>query len=100
MPAYRFTWDSFDDVTVRALAEGYGFEGAPAHGDARRYLAHRVKRPTPEFVGDNKDVLARVWVLQYAGAAQVVARLIDEGVGPMSRPRTPAGYRDYIEATR
>jgi superfamily II DNA or RNA helicase len=100
MPAYRFSWDSFDDATVRALAEGYGFEGPPAHGDARRYLTYRVKRPTPDFVGDNKDVLARVWVPQYAGAAQLVARLIDEGVGPMSRPRTPAGYRDYIESTR
>jgi hypothetical protein len=59
-----------------------------------------VKRPTPEFVGDNKHVLARVWVPQYAGASQLVARLVDEGVGPMSRPRTPAGYRDYIESTR
>jgi superfamily II DNA or RNA helicase len=100
MPAYRFSWDSFDDKTVRALAQAYGFEGPPAHGDARRYLASRVKRPTPEFVGDNKDILARAWVPEYAGAAQLVARLIDEGVGPMSRPRTPAGYRDYIEATR
>ncbi len=99
MPAYRFTWDAFDDATVRALATELGFDGTTA-GPARAHLAQRVKRPSPEFVGEFKDVLAETWLLQYTGAAHVVARLVDQGVGPMSRPRSQRGYVDYVRSTR
>ncbi|MBK6512860.1 MAG: hypothetical protein IPG04_01760 [Polyangiaceae bacterium] len=27
MPKYRFSWNAFDDRTVRALAEAYGYSG-------------------------------------------------------------------------
>src|ERR1700683_3502475 len=100
MPAYRFSWEPFDDKTIRALARTCGYDARPDQGGARDYLAHRVRRPTPEFVGENRNVLARVWLPQYAGAAQIVDRLVDEGCGPMLRPRTPAGYSDYVLSTR
>ena len=91
MPAYRFSWDAFDEGTVRVLARELGLREA-ALSDARAFLGQRVKRPSPDFVGLYKDVLVRSWLPQYAGASQLVARLVDEGLGPMSRPRSQGGY--------
>lgn len=98
MPAYRFSWNAFDDSTVRALAEEVGFEGP--RDAARVWLEGRVKRPTPEFVGEVKDALVRTWLPQYPGAEQIVDRLIDAGVGPLGNPRSQQGYVKYIEACR
>ena len=100
MPAYKFTWDHFDDQTVKALAEAEGYE--PRHHDlsARDYLAVRVKRPTDTFVYNHRDVLVRYWLPQYPGLKLIVDRLIDAGVGPMGSPRSTSGYLQYISGTR
>lgn len=60
MPSYRFTWDHFEHSTVLALAEAIGFE-ASRHGDARAFLAERVKRPNERFVREQRDVLVHHW---------------------------------------
>ena len=98
MPAYRFSWDAFDDRTVFALADAMGYDG-PTDG-ARVWLADAVKRPTPELVAETKDVLAKSWLPEYAGAAHIVERLIDAGVGPMRNPRSQQGYARYIADCR
>ena len=100
MPAYRFTWDHFDDGAVGALAAAIGHDPA-AHGeDARAFLAARVKRPTHAFVREHKDVLVRYWLSGYAGAKHIVEHLLDAGVGPMGSPRSQSGYVRYVDKTR
>lgn len=99
MPAYRFTWDHFSDETVLALADACGFD--PDSGvSARAFLSKNFKRPNENFVQVTKDALARYWIPGYAGAKQIVDRLVDGGIGPMSNPRTASGYASYIEKTR
>ncbi|MFV8752861.1 DEAD/DEAH box helicase [Nannocystaceae bacterium ST9] len=99
MPAYRFTWDHFSDTTVKALADAVGYTQKPGIGP-RDFLASRVKRPNEEFVRQTKDVLVRHWLPSYAGAKQIVDRLLDAGVGPMGNPRSASGYAQYIAKTR
>lgn len=98
MPAYRFSWDAFEDGTVRALARAAGFQGPV--GDAREWLGKAVKRPTPEFTGAMKDALTDHWIPTYAGASEIVDRLIDAGVGPMGNPRSARGFAQYIRDCR
>lgn len=100
MPAYRFTWDHFSDDVVRALADAIGYEPGRQELSHRAFLAKHVKRPDEAFVRDTKDVLARHWIPGYAGAKEIVERLLDAGVGPMGNPRSTSGYATYIEKTR
>ncbi len=99
MPAYRFSWDPFDDGTVRALAEVVGYEG-PDDGAPREYLARRVKRPTPELIREAGDALCRTWLLDYSGTKHIVERLRDANIGPGSRPRTQRGYVGFLRDAR
>ena len=62
MPAYRFTWEHFEDRTVAALAGALGFDPAHHGGDARLFLHQRKKRPDDSFVREHKDVLVRDWL--------------------------------------
>lgn len=80
MPAYRFSWEAFDDDTVLALARNEGFEGAIA--GARAWLGQSVKRPNDDFVRRNKDVIARVWLPKYPGAVDMVSLLQYYDIGP------------------
>ena len=98
MPSYRFSWDTFNDRTVLHLANEIGFDGPAA--EARKWLSTKVKRPTPEFVGETKEVLQRAWLPEYAGAKEIVDRLLDIGIGPMGRPRSQRGYVGYIKKCR
>lgn len=97
MPAYRFSWDAFDDRTVSSLATELGFAGSDG---ARAWLADRVKRPTPDFVGEVKDILVATWLPEYAGAGHIVDRLLDAGVGSMRNARSQNGYVKYIAECR
>ncbi len=100
MPAYRFTWDHFDQSTVDALAEATGHDPERHGEDTRAFLAARVKRPTPRFVREHKDVLVHHWLPTYKGARTIVDRLLDAGVGPMGSPRSQNGYVRYVDKTR
>ena len=100
MPAYRFSWDAFDDRSVTALAVHLGYDPSRDTTPARAYLAQRVKRPTPEFVGDWRDVLVNTWLPEYRGLDLLVERLIEQGLGPGRRPRTVSGRLDYVRSTR
>jgi superfamily II DNA or RNA helicase len=98
MPAYRFSWNAFDDATVTALAEAIGFRGG-ATADARAWLAERVARPNDDFVRKTKDVIERHWLPKYP-AGSIVERLLEAGIGPMGRPRTAAEHVAYIRRCR
>lgn len=102
MPAYRFSWDAFDDDTVRELARARGHVGE-AHA-AREWLSQHAKRPDEEFVRETKDVLARVWLPRYAGATQLADHLIEWRIGPLGRPPSTlaegAAYVDRCRNTR
>lgn len=98
MPSYRFSWDTFSDRTILHLAKAIGFDGHDE--DARTWLSTTVKRPTPEFVGETKEVLQRAWLPDYPGAKEIVDRLLDIGIGPMGRPRSQRGYVGYIKKCR
>jgi hypothetical protein len=100
MPAYRFSWDVFDDRTVAALADAYGHDPRLHTQSARDWLSARVKRPTPEFVREAKDVLVRTWLPTYPGTRYIVDRLIDAGIGPMRQSRSEAGYVNYVRDCR
>lgn len=98
MPSYRFRWDAFSDKTVHALAAAKGFRADPK--EAREWLADRVKRPTPDFVGEMKDVLVRYWLPEYAGTEKIVDYLLDAGIGPLGSPRSQNGYVRYVDECR
>src|SRR5688572_12133861 len=100
MPAYRFSWDAFDDRTVATLAELCGHDSSLPIQSAREWLSERVKRPTPEFVREAKNALVRTWLPTYPGTKLIVHRLISEGIGPMREPSSPAGYVNYIRDCR
>ncbi|MEO7034255.1 MAG: DEAD/DEAH box helicase [Polyangiaceae bacterium] len=100
MPAYRFSWDAFDDRTVTALAVHVGYDPARDQTQARAFLEQRVKRPNSEFVGEVRDLLVNTWLPSYRGLDALVERLIEEGLGPNHRPRTPSGRLDYLRSTR
>lgn len=100
MPAYRFSWDAFDDRSVTALAMQMGYDPAREPRPARAFLAQCVKRPTAEFIGDTRDVLVNTWLPEYRGLDALVERLIEAGLGPGHRPRTANGRLDYIRSTR
>jgi ATP-dependent helicase IRC3 len=96
MPAYRFSWDPFDDRTVAALVAELGFRGPTPR--AREYLTSQVKRPDEEFVRKTKDVIAKVWLPQQVGVgAAIVRELFDLQIGPMGAMPTDAeGCARYV----
>lgn len=100
MPAYRFSWEHFDDRTVYTLAADVGFRGA-AEG-AREYLTSHVSRPNDDFVRKTKDSIAKVWLPQHAGVgAAIVRELFDMHIGPMgAMPEGAEGYASYIARCR
>ncbi len=100
MPAYRFSWDAFDDRTVRALATAIGYDPARHTATAREYLVKRVARPTADFVGDMRDVLVNTWLPEYRGLEAFVDRLIEADLGPGSSPRSTSGYLSFVRHTR
>ncbi|MCA9632069.1 MAG: DEAD/DEAH box helicase [Myxococcales bacterium] len=83
---------------MRDIAIWMGYEGP--EGGSRAWLSEHLKRPTPDFVGEAKDLLAKCWLPHYPGAQQIVDLLIEKGVGPMSNPRSPRGYAQYIRDCR
>jgi superfamily II DNA or RNA helicase len=100
MPAYRFSWDPFDDRTVTAFAADVGFQG-PAES-AREYLRGHVSRPNDDFVRKTKDSITRVWLPQYAGVGtEIVRELFDMHIGPMGvMPMDAEGCARYISRCR
>src|ERR1700752_2797698 len=86
MPAYRFSWNAFDDRTVNALADAFGRDPRLHTQTGRDWLSARVKPPTPEFVRATKDVLVRAWLPTSPGTRRIVDRLIEVGIGPMRQP--------------
>jgi len=97
MPAYRFSWDHFDDRTVLELARDLGHRG-DASG-ARSYLVTRCARPNDAFVKDTKATLSRTWLPQHEGIARSVVRdLFEMRIGPMGPPpEGAAACANYVE---
>jgi len=107
MPAYRFSWDDFDDGTVAVLARAAGHPPGQTEQSARDWLAEKVKRPTPQFVRDHKRALEDTWLRSPGGGAftqQIVRQLTDLGIGPGlvdgKRPVTPEQCVAYIRRCR
>jgi len=100
MPAYRFSWDPFDDRTVLELARDLGFSG-PA-GGARPYLVGRVARPNDDFIRRTKNTLARAWLPQHPGiGTSVVRELFDRHIGPLgAMPQDAEGCAQYVARCR
>lgn len=101
MPRYRFSWDAFDDRTVSGLALSLGYR-ANDDESARAFLQRKVKRPSPDFVGDHKDAILDAWLSLHEGMAKYLyQRLVDEGLGPIDyRPRSHKGYVEFLARTR
>jgi superfamily II DNA or RNA helicase len=97
MPAYRFSWEPFDDATVTALAVALGHSGTPVA--SRDWLGATVRRPNEDFVRKTKDVLERHWLPLYP-AGSIVERLLEAGIGPMGTPKTQAEHVAYIRRCR
>lgn len=97
MPAYRFSWDLFDDDTVRELARDIGYAGRDAAG-ARAYLSPRVARPNDDFVRQTKNTLARVWLPKHpAVGGAIVRELFDMHIGPLGpMPQDGEGCAEYV----
>lgn len=97
MPAYRFTWSTFDDATVSALSRVIG--GPADAGRARPWLAERVKRPTLDFARAAKHVLSRVWLPKHPRVAMEACEALHAwGIGPLGPARTDeACARDVDE---
>jgi hypothetical protein len=72
MPAYRFSWDAFDDRTVLALATDIGFSGSP--DDARGYLTTHVMRLDEDVVRSTRNAVATHWLTRHERVAAGVAR--------------------------
>jgi len=98
MPAYRFSWDAFDDRLVEALARNWDYSGD--RQGARAWLSGFVKRPHDAFIRASKDVLVRTWLPEYDGAKQIVDRLLDAGIGPLGSPRSQTDYVRYVAECR
>jgi hypothetical protein len=100
MPRYRFSWDNFDDTTVKELADAYGF-AQKGQQTAREWLATEVKRPNDAFVRATKTALEDVWLSKHPRTARsVVERLLVEGIGPRVEPSTDEEYVNYIRRCR
>jgi superfamily II DNA or RNA helicase len=97
VPAYRFSWDAFDDATVTALAETVGYCGSGP--DVRAWLGSHVKRPNDDFIQKTKDTIERHWLPKYP-AGSIVERLLEAGIGPMGSPKTQAEHVAYIRRCR
>lgn len=100
MPAYRFSWDPFDNDTCSALARAIGYLG---NDDAARdYLATHVKRPDDDFIGKCKGVLAQIWLPKHRAVGESIVReLFDRNIGgrgPM--PTDAKGFAEYIDNCR
>jgi superfamily II DNA or RNA helicase len=103
MPKYRFSWDAFDDATVDALADAFGYADTdkPRTMPRREWLRKAAARPDEEFVSYTKATLIDVWLAGYNGAAEVVDELIGLGLGPANfRPRSPRGYAEFLHSTK
>ncbi len=100
MPAYRFSWDQFDDRSLLNFARDIGFQGETSA--AKSYLVNQVARPNDEFVRLTKDTLARVWLPQNAGiGAAVVRELFDMNIGPRgAMPDDAKGCANYVDRCR
>ena len=100
MPAYRFSWDLFDERSIAAFAADLGFTGPPA--DALAYLTSHVPRPSDDFVQRTKRSLTTVWLPQQRRiAAAIVRELFDVGIGPMGKmPEDVDGCARYLERCR
>ena len=95
-----FSWDKFDDATIRVLAGAMGGHHGDSMCEAKEWLAARVPKPTLDFVRDYKKELLKTWLSEYAGLEKIVHWLIDAGVGPMGQPGSRAEYLAYIQKTR
>jgi superfamily II DNA or RNA helicase len=100
MPAYRFSWEQFDDREILSFARDLGFQGDLSA--AKAYLVERVARPNDEFVQRTKDTLARVWLPQHGGiGAAVVRELFDMNIGPRGGlPDDATGCANYVDRCR
>lgn len=102
MPRYRFSWDAFADDALEGLARGLGHDPAATDESPREFLARTCKRPSRQFVKENKDAILTHWVSRHEGTARALyQRLVDAGLGPLdNRPRSHKGYVKFLERTR
>lgn len=96
MPAYRFSWDTFDDRSVLAFAQSLGYSG-DAEG-ARTFLRGHVKRPDDDFIHRTRDAIATVWLPQHLRVGlSIVRELWDRRAGGMGEMPTDAeGCGRYV----
>jgi len=118
LPKYRFTWDTFDDSTVTAVARACGFDPAapaPKNADAatdavadvdavaaaaREWLRINWARPDEELVRRSKAELERTWLPEYPLLGSFVTELIDRGLGPMGAPKNRGERLTYVAKCR
>lgn len=100
MPAYRFSWDSFDDTSVEAFARDIGYEGS-AEG-ARGFLTAQVSRPNDDFVRKTKKSIVKHWLPKHGRVgASIVRELWDRQIGPMgAMPTDASGCAQYVDRCR
>jgi superfamily II DNA or RNA helicase len=101
MEGPMFSWDVFNDETVKSLVAAFGEDITTITGAmARKKLSQQFVRPDEEFVKQTKDALVEVWLPQYTDAKLIVDHLRDEGIGPMCKARNQKDYVRYIKQTR
>ncbi len=83
---YRFSWDTFDDRVVNAIAIAEGYSPHP-ETDPRAWLNNKYHRPDESFIQRMKSTLEQCWLPGYPGTPQIVEQLIDAGIGPLGNPK-------------
>ncbi|MBD2261192.1 DEAD/DEAH box helicase [Pseudanabaena sp. FACHB-2040] len=99
--SYPFSWDTFTDRTIIALAQAAaGDSWYLAKAAPKAWLQQHYPYPNEAFIAQTKTALEQTWLPEYEGAKQVVDYLLDVGIGPMGSPRTQKDYVQYIQRCR
>ena len=100
MPKYNFSWQLFDDQTIRILAKSFGFDHADGDlEDAKEWLADNCKRPNDVFVYNVfRELVKTPWLTQIPELQlrHIVEELKSKRLGPKLDPRSPDGYIRFL----
>lgn len=79
MPRYRFSWDSFSDKVVDALAYAYGYREGE-YLSRREWLSETVKRPHDRFVKKTKKTIEDFWLVDKPNLSRVYSSTVDQNI--------------------